>query len=87
MAGWNHNQRSKSFGRRNCPICGASFNPPDRSGAFDDERHCIADKSHYSNFYSLFADSVTILGKRFDSEDDVELIEEWLDQVGNPKYK
>ncbi|MFF2531528.1 hypothetical protein ACFVS2_21710 [Brevibacillus sp. NPDC058079] len=60
---------------------------PDRSGAFDDTRYCVTDANHYKKFISLFANSVTILGKRFDGEEEIEQIESFLDEVGNTNFQ
>lgn len=80
---WNQNRGI--FRRTSCPICGTDIPVDDGYGSFEMHDWCPTDRNHYRFFSSLFADSVTILGLKFDYKD-VDSIEAWLDEVGNKQF-
>lgn len=81
---WNHSSDHSIFARRTCPICGAEIPRDHGIGQMEISEHCPENRKHYSSFTNIFASSVTILGKNF-SDDKVEEIDAFLNEVGNVK--
>ncbi|MGG1556419.1 hypothetical protein [Paenibacillus ferrarius] len=82
---WNQSKRQNVFHRRNCPLCACDI-LKDYFGSMEISYYCSSKEAHYIEIIGLYGEHIRILNKTFNSSE-VDKIEEYLDEIGNEKYK
>lgn len=84
---WNQSKNKEVFNRRTCPICGNIIESDHGIGSMELSSYCVTSEDHYRKGLSIFSDSsIRILNKCFDAIN-VNKIDEFLDEIGDPKFK